>query len=88
LLAVRALDFSLLMPVLTSASMKTIFEEDLIEDNFETTLLIFPLEMRVLHFFTIRGGELSSKKNLYLMLSALNFVDYGFIEISYRKCVV
>lgn len=44
--------------------------------------------MKVLHFFLIRVGELASKKNLYLMLCGLNFTDYGFIEINYRKCVV
>jgi ABC-type uncharacterized transport system ATPase component len=51
-------------------------------------VIIFPLELKVLHFFTIRGGDAAGKKNLYLMLSGLNFIDYGFIEITYRKCVV
>lgn len=40
------------MPILRTKNIKIIFEDELKEDNFETSLILFPLELSVIHFFT------------------------------------
>ena len=72
--------------MLASSHLKTVFEKDLGMEEYEESLIIFPLELSVMHFFTIRNGN--QKRNLYLMLQNMNLSNYGFLSITYRKCVI
>lgn len=55
-------------------------------DGYKTSLLIFPLEANVTHFFL--NKDFDARKNLYLMFKVLNFHEFGFISITYRKCIM
>lgn len=51
-----------------------------------TTLLIFPLNILKLRYFQHRPGD--KKVQLYHIMKNLNFIEYGFVSITFRKCIM
>ena len=84
---IRLYDISLFLPMLQTNDLKFFNEDEcLVESIYTESLFIFPLNPSYLHFFQKRAG--GAKKNLYGLLSVLNFQDFGFLEVKFRKCII
>lgn len=69
---VRQYNLGMMIPFLESNEVKVYNEEEYTNDLFLTeSILIFPLNPAYLHFFLIKPG--TKKKNLYGLISVLNF---------------
>ena len=54
--------------------------------KYITTLMIFPIEFSRMRLFLIKQGDI--KAQLFHMIRNLNFLEFGLLEITFRKCLL
>lgn len=82
---IRKIDASLLIPYLLCNEMEA-QDADEGKQSFVTTLLIFPLTSARIRLFQKRPGD--AKVHLYHIIRSMNFLEFGLVSITFRKCLI